>query len=499
MITRDQILDAVSETGSDKSDRNVDFLINRLRKKLLDDARNPRFIATRYGEGYVWIAEAPLSLTQIAEADAVIGPVRGLDLLPKGDGARGPVTEMVQMLTEGFGADKKVVYAPDCPPPEQFRAQAPRYAAELTFISDRGNTSCVVAIKEFRAGRVIFARRFPLSALASGSQTPAAISDDVASALWRAEVTASSRSEPLPVALLKAAGEDEHPYDEPETASHRRLLSRHHELEGKQLHRWQANDRRLRAELDKSPTDHELKLLIALNTHSKYIVNGVRLFASGHNTREADEDEIEDFVTTALPAIRAEPEYAIIAGKLLHFLKRGYDDLARDVCEGAYAQSVSVGRSLSIIGQMRAFYGETEAALHCHDQALNLARPGSHEHLYSLVIKCQTLAAAGRWDELDSARRELAGANMIAGFVLEPMFGNPASPSLRARALSFLLSREKARAMMTHAHYVGARLFQDPDHGASSIRSLATVLSGRFGSQVIPDEVATAFPDLVVK
>src|SRR5690606_21309392 len=55
LLTRDQILDALTGPGSDKSDRNIDFLINRLRHKLSDDARNPRYIATRYGEGYIWI------------------------------------------------------------------------------------------------------------------------------------------------------------------------------------------------------------------------------------------------------------------------------------------------------------------------------------------------------------------------------------------------------------------------------------------------------------
>lgn len=56
LLHRSQILDALSYTGSDSSDRTIDFLVNRLRSKLGDDARHPRFIATQYGEGYIWIA-----------------------------------------------------------------------------------------------------------------------------------------------------------------------------------------------------------------------------------------------------------------------------------------------------------------------------------------------------------------------------------------------------------------------------------------------------------
>lgn len=71
VLSRNALLDAMSGTGSDASDRNVDFVINRLRAKLGDPARSPRFIATRYGEGYVWVAEP----TQPADALLVIGPV----------------------------------------------------------------------------------------------------------------------------------------------------------------------------------------------------------------------------------------------------------------------------------------------------------------------------------------------------------------------------------------------------------------------------------------
>ena len=57
VVSRDRLLDAISGQGSDASDRNIDFVINRLRRKLKDSARNPAYIATQYGEGYVWVAE----------------------------------------------------------------------------------------------------------------------------------------------------------------------------------------------------------------------------------------------------------------------------------------------------------------------------------------------------------------------------------------------------------------------------------------------------------
>jgi two-component system response regulator CpxR len=51
--TREQLLDAVADRRFDVFDRSIDVHISALRKKLGDDARNPRFIRTIRGVGYV--------------------------------------------------------------------------------------------------------------------------------------------------------------------------------------------------------------------------------------------------------------------------------------------------------------------------------------------------------------------------------------------------------------------------------------------------------------
>lgn len=56
-------------------------MVNRLRRKLGDDARAPRYIATRYGEGYVWVGAAPVTADDVAGADIILGPVKGTQLL----------------------------------------------------------------------------------------------------------------------------------------------------------------------------------------------------------------------------------------------------------------------------------------------------------------------------------------------------------------------------------------------------------------------------------
>jgi len=58
LMSRSTLIEAIASLDSEASDRSIDFLVNRLRAKLGDSARSPRYIATQYGEGYVWIAES---------------------------------------------------------------------------------------------------------------------------------------------------------------------------------------------------------------------------------------------------------------------------------------------------------------------------------------------------------------------------------------------------------------------------------------------------------
>jgi DNA-binding response OmpR family regulator len=91
ILTRDDLLDALSGPGSDTSDRNIDFVINRLRRKLGDSARNPAYIATQYGEGYIWVAERVTRSGSAAGAFLVVGPIRGMKFL-------GPYVEHARLL-----------------------------------------------------------------------------------------------------------------------------------------------------------------------------------------------------------------------------------------------------------------------------------------------------------------------------------------------------------------------------------------------------------------
>src|SRR5471030_1850059 len=56
VLTRDQLLNLTQGRDADLFDRSIDLLVSRLRQRLLDDAREPRYIKTLRSEGYIFSA-----------------------------------------------------------------------------------------------------------------------------------------------------------------------------------------------------------------------------------------------------------------------------------------------------------------------------------------------------------------------------------------------------------------------------------------------------------
>ena len=54
VLNRDQLLNLTQGRDADSFDRSIDLLVSRLRQRLLDDAREPRYIKTVRSEGYIF-------------------------------------------------------------------------------------------------------------------------------------------------------------------------------------------------------------------------------------------------------------------------------------------------------------------------------------------------------------------------------------------------------------------------------------------------------------
>ncbi|MCE4059647.1 response regulator [Pandoraea sputorum] len=63
VLTRDQLLNLTQGRQADAFDRSIDLLISRLRQRLRDGAREPRYIKTLRNEGYVFCSAVTVVAT----------------------------------------------------------------------------------------------------------------------------------------------------------------------------------------------------------------------------------------------------------------------------------------------------------------------------------------------------------------------------------------------------------------------------------------------------
>lgn len=59
VLSREQLIELAKGSADDVFDRSIDVQISRLRQKLGDDARQPRFLKTIRGTGYMLVSDEP--------------------------------------------------------------------------------------------------------------------------------------------------------------------------------------------------------------------------------------------------------------------------------------------------------------------------------------------------------------------------------------------------------------------------------------------------------
>jgi len=401
LLSRDRLLDALSGPGSGASDRNIDFIVNRLRRKLKDSARDPRYIATQYGEGYVWVAEHAPVRSDVAKAFVVLGPVRGLT---NTNGLQGRARAHIELLHAALNHHTtmrgRVVIHETCPPPSKFRGDKPQFALEIDFLAHEDELHCATTLKAFATGHVLRVSRHAvdLDPDADGSTLKARASD-IVGAIWDAlayppqglEVPAEL---PLMVRMHEAgnllggslAGWQEAVRDLREA-------------------RWAKAEERLRAKLSEDPNDARSQLMLATCLYSKYVNGTNAMILPENDFRARDEDEMERLVTAALPRIQDNPVFMTAAGKLLYVLNRGHRRLAVSIVEKAFKATTAFATSFAALGQIRMFQGNFDTALQLFDQGLELCEDRSEFQIYLLVLKCVALLAADDRAGLDSALR----------------------------------------------------------------------------------------------
>jgi DNA-binding winged helix-turn-helix (wHTH) protein len=474
IVTRNRLLDAIAGAGSDSADRNVDFAINRLRAKLGDSARNPSFIATQYGEGYVWIAE-PSEGPASTEALLVIGPVFGLEHAASTDRARAFLLRLKDAIDAQTADDQIVVLEQNGHAGRNASSKA-LFSLEVSFYDDGKCLHCAAVLRKAVIGQILQTFRLTLDP----ARLPAAEPDietvvaGLKRAMWRQVTTgqgilAGPTDQPLELRMHDAA----------------RLFARSDES-------WAEMSEQLSVARRNHPGDPQTELMWAMHLYARILQNPVDL-----DMRAAHEEEIEGCVFDHLTAFQDNPIFLLGASKLLLFTGRGHLALAEQLAEQAFLSSTAFASAFAGLGQIRMCKGDIRSAIDLYDRGIELSGPDSEFRIFLMVLKCAALMADDDRPGLDQAAAALYALKPITrlqiGLFMAPP--GPLAPDLTLVVGQFDASR--AQHAILHLYYVFARLFVREEHRENIMRGVIGHLMERFGADVVPDEVRRSVPRLV--
>lgn len=467
LMRRSRLLDEVA-SESDVSDRNIDFLVNRLRAKLGDSAKSPKYIATQYGEGYVWIA-APSPATPI-DALLVIGSAFGPQGHPFSQQASSLVDQLRDMISAGVGVGHDVVVAESWQP----AADKLRYLLQMSFLAGSEQLDCAATLREMPSRRIVKAFRLNLQMADHASFAAEAnrVANDVIAALSQALIDASTglgtpMDEPLELRLHKAAS----------------LLSASNRW-------WLANGEQLGRNRAQDPLNADIALQWCLHLFAR-LVHTSPFGEISLEERYRIESEIDVTVLECLPAIEANPLLMLAAAKLLYFINRGHLELAEDIAERAFARTADFAAALPIMGQLRYARGRFDEAIRFFDRGIEMSEPGSDLHLHMRVLKAISVLASGDRSSLDmavaDAAREAPRCPRDIGLTIGWMIAAPGQqlPAASADALTAIGPAGAGNAV-EYLYFTSARHLVSEQARANVMRGLIAHVTRLHGEKAVP-------------
>lgn len=472
LMTRSRLLDEISTGTSDPSDRNIDFLVNRLRSKLGDNAKSPAFIATQYGEGYIWIGTPSPAVP--LDAFLVIGSAADLKSHPFRKQASLLMDRLWEAISAGIGPGRKVVIVD-----KEWRVAhvKARYSLQVSFHAIQGGLSCAAALRQMPSKRIMKAFRLQLDIEddASFANEALRISAGVVDVLGQALKEASSGL---------GISEDEALDERIQNAAN--LLSADNP-------KWLVKGDQLSRTREQNPHDTDAAIQWCLHLFSRLVLTepftGMSL-----EERDSIETEIESAVLECLPGIENNPLLRLAAAKLLYFINRGHLDLTEEIAEDAFVVTQDFMAGLPVLGQVKYARGQFDEAVKLFDRGIGMAAAGSALHWHMRVLKCLALVAAGHSGA--SAARATDIGNFGPGSIREInlmlgwMTASPdrALPPASEQALLELGAAGAFKAL-EYLYFTSARHITLQSGRANVMRSMIAHVARLHGTQAIPDVV----------
>lgn len=461
ILPRQRLLDATQRGEADALERSVDLLINRLRGKLGDSARAPRFIATSYGEGYSWIA-AP-EAEPGGDVYVAIGPAAGPEALRTEPRVKAFLVDLAGALRARLPSERGVSLLSLAAASE---AQAP-FRVEVGLRQDEAGVHCAVVLRESASGAALRAERWtiaPADETLVGRTAATAFAASIKSEIWRS--------------LARARG-DAGPTDEPiELRLHRAAL-----LLSRSPQSWLESEAELEKLRGERPDDPQTALMWASHLYARLVLD----LSSDPGVLEP---QIEALVFQALPHVRGDPMLELAAAKLLCFVSHDHLALAEALAEDAFARSTAFASAFAVLGQLRLNRGRLREAIAHFDQGIELAETDSEFQVFLMVLKCTTLLALDDRQACRAASEALYRTKPLTRAQMGLFLSSPdeALPE-DLRQILLALDADLLRRLLAHFEYLFVRRVPDAAARKNMFRGVLAQLARHRPLDELPERV----------
>lgn len=461
LITRAELLEALGSKKDNLSERNIDYLVNRLRKRLGDTARDSRFIATRYGDGYIWVAD-PVKSEPIS-AFLLIGPVYGSsgDLDIVGDF----LNRLATNISTETGGQQIIMQSPDWKPDPHGR-DALDYTLDVSTHIEDGTVHLAMVLREGRSRRIVesFRRKWLQE---SGFDRIDELSHEISCALWYHALLIDLGAEAAVMWLDDKS-------------------------------RWRDSVAYLHLKRENEPARADTSVMLALNAYMK-LIRSIHA-PLGDDAWEVLETEIENLALKALPDAHKHSHLLLSIAKLLRFIDRGYLELAGRLTNEAFQDSTSFAEVFAMIGQIEASGGEVDDAVRLYDKAISMIEPNSKFHIHLLILKIFALMAGNNRADAYNSVVDLHNVTPVNKVTFGLLFVPPKAGQLcsDAERMFAAMTHEDGRHLTRYMFKAWARQFQRHEHQRNIMSGFVHHIQRHHGSDYIAPEISKRFPELII-
>lgn len=465
LLSRERLHLSLRNENTEIGEQHITFLINRLRKLLGDDSRTPRFIATRYGSGYVWVAgkeELPAT-----DAFVVIQTY-----LQRDNEAR--FEELLShSLRQSMPSQHKIALAPHgWRPPANHNIS---FLLETCLYEENEQLHIALTLRNAATQAVIHTLR-GTGAVAQGLDALAArFSAELQTHMWKSKALQNTTTVP-----------DESPL---EVRMHDASLL----MFGDDYCTWEHSQRMVMNVMNGSNSitaEHHINQATILFT--KTIQQGMKLAWLNAEQWDAIDQQIEHHVMTALPDLENQPILQLAAARLLLAIGHQHYPLAGELAQRAFMNSTAFAAAFSTLATYHLHIGELEKGIELLDRALEMAKFGSEFQVYLLVVKSSALIAMNDLQRLATCKEALYLAKPSCREELLIFLETPGRPRLNFIEISLVkkaLNAKQATQLLYSAYRGTASKFINPQHCTNLMRGPFNVLSQVFGTDIAPPQI----------